>query len=81
MLMLQKRRTVEQKFRRFASLSSEIVVEFRDFAPLSSEIVVEFRGFAPLSYGIVHGLANPENMDFRSKIGFWPPEQNSLVFD
>ena len=65
--MLQKRRTVERKF--------------RGFAPLSSEIVVEFRGFAPLSHGIVHGLADPENIDFRSKIGFWPPEPNSLVFN
>ena len=65
--MLQKRRTVERKF--------------REFAPLSHEIVVEFRGFATLSHGIVHGLADPENIDFRSKIGFWPPEPNSLVFN
>ena len=76
--MLQKRRTVEQKIRGFAPLSSEIVVEFREFAPLSHEIVVEFRGFAPLSHGIVHGLADPENIDCRSKNGFWSPERNSL---
>ena len=54
--MLQKRKTVERKFGKFA--------------PLSHEIVVEFRGFATLSHGIVHGLADPENIDFRSKIGF-----------
>ena len=65
--MLQKRRTVERKFRGFAPLSSEIVVEFRGFAPLSGEIVVEFRGFAPLSHGIVHGLADPETLIFDRK--------------
>ena len=65
--MLQKRRTVERTF--------------CGFAPLSSEIVVKFHGFAPLSHGTVHGLADPENIDFRSKIGFRPPEPNSLVFN